>query len=127
MAMKAHSRPRGLLLVFLSLLFVFALLAPADATARNSYDYTDSSEGDPGDGVLRPTPDIIIPEPLPVPRTFGIIFTADGLFSIHSGQPNLTLPLLFYGPMAPASFSHGYPEATGLTVFTPQRGWRNAP
>jgi hypothetical protein len=86
-----------LFVILSALLITFLLGFPADSQARNNYNYTDSSEGDPGDGVLRPKPQI---EPVPEieVRTFGIEFSTI-LFAPHAdGRPNLLLPLLFFGP-----------------------------
>ncbi len=41
----------------ITLIVLLSSLAPAPAQAKNRYEYTDRSEGDPGDGVLDPAVD----------------------------------------------------------------------
>ena len=125
MAMIAHSRPRGLFVVFFLLVALSLLGNPSESQARNNYDYTDSSEGDPGDGVLRPRPKIIDPIPEIEVRTFGvefgsIIFTAD-----PQGRPNLLLPLLFFSPQ-PIWPGTGA-SSSGHGPFQPEGRWTHAP
>ena len=52
------------------LLCLLSLLAfPPSASARNTYAIRDGHEGDPGDGVLNPTP---VVEPPPAPKGTGL-------------------------------------------------------
>lgn len=53
MVSRVPSRLRAALSALALLIFLAALL-PANADAVNPYEYTDGSEGDPGDGVLDP-------------------------------------------------------------------------
>jgi hypothetical protein len=128
MALKAHSRPRGLLAPLYAL-FVFLLIALAllvlpapEALAKNVYEMQDSSEGDPGDGVLRPKPEIIDPVPEPAPRTFGVLLTFDGGLDYPHNQPLLRVPLFFFSDLIPA-------RLTGdcFTVLLPAGRWYDAP
>lgn len=48
---------------FLAAIWLLAVcLIPSMSWARNPYTYTDVVEGDPGDGVLQPAPQVV-PEP----------------------------------------------------------------
>lgn len=127
MALKAHSRPRGLFALLISLLVFASLFLATASSAKNLYDFTDSSEGDPGDGVLRPGPEILDPDPVPTPRVFGVQFTLGGLSIQHRDQIYLILPLPFYGPTSPAHFSSTRWVGNGHSLWLPERGWQNAP
>jgi len=50
-------------LIFLS--FIVGMVVPSAAIARNTYQLSDGTEGDPGDGVLNPSPDVE-PDPAPI-------------------------------------------------------------
>ena len=50
--MPSHSKRWGLLALFI--VFCLTCLTPQPVLARNTYDLNDGSEGDPGDGVLKP-------------------------------------------------------------------------
>jgi hypothetical protein len=122
MALKAHSRRRGLF-VTLSAFFLFAALLAADAAlAKNPYDMHDSStEGDPGDGVLRPVPEIE-PTPQPAPREFGLVFTLDTL-----GDYRYDLPLVLLLPVTDAS---GLPVSMSrdrYSILLPEGRYQDAP
>lgn len=56
MVSRALTRLR-IFLPALALVVLFGNLAPLPAHAFNRYEYTDGSEGDPGDGVLDPAVD----------------------------------------------------------------------
>lgn len=62
--MPSHPKRWGLL----ALLFVFlvTILTALPALAKNPYEMTDGSEGDPGDGVLKPSNPAIVSVRLPV-------------------------------------------------------------
>ena len=54
------------------LILLAALLLPfSGAQARNPYEYTDVVEGDPGDGVLQPGPEVV-PDPKPNSNNFSL-------------------------------------------------------
>lgn len=127
MAMKAHSRPRGLFALLISLLVLASLFLATASSAKNPYDFTDSSEGDPGDGVLRPRPEILDPGPVPTPKSFGVFFTLGGLSIQHRDQVFLILPLPFYGPTSPAHYSSAVWGGNQHSILRPERGWHNAP
>jgi len=86
-------------MVFLFLLVVLFLFAP-DTQARNNYDYTDVVEGDPGDGVLRPVPQV---EPNPIPKGSGLPVFVLELVDLGNGQ---YLPIFNFSriPGAPVIF-----------------------
>ena len=104
-------------LVFLLLVAVFFISAP-DAQARNTYDYTDNVEGDPGDGVLRPVPQV---EPSPIPK--GHYLPVYTLTLIDMGN-NQYLPIFQF-----SDFS-GTPVIFGpmhLQRISPDGRWHRAP
>lgn len=98
MASIAHSRPRGFSVFVSLLLFIVLLGSTSAALARNSYQYTDSVEGDPGDGVLRPQPRDIDPEPVIEDRTFGVLFDSFLIMPTPGGRSGLLIPMLFFAP-----------------------------
>jgi len=131
MALKAYSRHRGLsgsfLFAFILAIFACGFLAAAPAQAKNIYEYVDSSEGDPGDGVLRPDPRIV--EPIPVPDTNPLLMFSDLVFFGGSrfDQSYLLLPLVFYGDFFPAGID-GMPRFDHRSrILLPEGRWQNAP
>ena len=127
MAMKAHSRPRGLFALLISLLVFASLFLATASYAKNLYDLSDYSEGDPGDGVLNPGPEIMDPDPVLTPRSFGLFFTLGGLSIQHRDQVFLILPFPFYGPTSPAHYSSSMWGGNQRSLLLPERGWHNAP
>lgn len=135
MDQEAHSRPRALsrdpfqdLLASLIIFTIcFALLVAPVALAKNPYELQESSEGDPGDGVLRPAPEIIEPCPVPPPRNFGLIFTADGWGDYRYDRPILILPLLFYHNMQPIGAGRMFPTEALFSLILREGRWQNAP
>ena len=131
MVLPAHSRHRGLSgsfrFAFILAIFACGFLAAAPAQAKNIYDYVDSSEGDPGDGVLRPVPRIIVPDPVPdtLPLTLfsNMVFFGGSRFD----QSFLLLPLVFYGDIFPAG-NDGMPRFDRRSrILLPEGRWQNAP
>lgn len=122
MALKAHSRPRGLIASLFAIFLFTTLLSAGLAVAKNPYEIQDSStEGDPGDGVLRPVPEIE-PIPDPVPRTFNLVFTLDTQGVYAYGQPLVLL--------LPVTFESGQPVAPTrdrYSILVPEGRWQYAP
>lgn len=131
MALIAHSRPRGLFgsfrFAFLLAIFACGFLVAAPAQAKNIYEYEDSSEGDPGDGVLRPNPRIV--EPIPEPNTHTLLLFSNMVYFGGSrfDQSFLLLPLVFYGDFFPAG-NDGMPRFDRRSrILLPEGRWQNAP
>lgn len=124
MALIAHTRPRGLIASLLALAILAILLPAPGATARNLYEMTDSSEGDPGDGVLRPVPaiDLPVPTPKPSPVAYTVLcFTVDTCGDYRFDQPVVVfLPAAF----VPRSLFSGQGM---LTMLAPEGRWHDAP
>lgn len=132
MALPAHSRPRGLFgsFFFASLLAIFlcGILAAAPAAmAKNTYELNDSSEGDPGDGVLRPVPREI--DPVPVPNTHvshlfsSMVFYSGSRFD----QSFLLLPLVLYSDFFPTGKEGVQRFDHRSRILIPEGRWQNAP
>ena len=131
MALKAQSRPRGLFgsFLFASLLaiFVCGFLTATPVQAKTPYEYVDSSEGDPGDGVLRPIPRIV--DPVPVPNHHAshlfnsLVFYGGSRFD----QSYLLLPLVFYGEIFPAGTDGMRQIENRSRILLPEGRWQNAP
>lgn len=97
--MPAHPTRRGLLALLSLLFLVTAVTTPA--FARNRYELYDDSEGDPGDGVLKPAK----PYTLVLPQTAVVADGTDGrgtwrlpVLLLPSGLPGL--PTVFVLPGA---------------------------
>lgn len=132
MALKAQARPRGLFGSYLitSLLAVFLCVilvsAPA-ATAKNIYELYHSSEGDPGDGVLRPIPRIVDPEPVPYSHFSPLINNVLLFGGSRYDRPFLLLPILFYGEIYPSAPDRGRRFDNRSRILLPDGRWQNAP
>lgn len=118
------SRFLGLTAPLLALAVLALLLPVSPAAARNPYEYVDSSEGDPGDGVLRPVPtiDLPLPTPKPAPAAFTILcFTLDPGGDYLFDQPVVVL--------LPAGLvSRGMPAGSGPFLMMAAEGrWHDAP
>ncbi len=118
--MPAHPTRRGLLA--LVTLFVFVFMAVQPVLARNTYEIHDGTEGDPGDGVLKPVkPSVGLPRQ---PVTL--------LASEHSGWflPLFVMPA--NGPMVPVWFIAPSPASSADAGGSPavirprDRRWHHA-
>nr|MEE4268432.1 hypothetical protein [Candidatus Krumholzibacteria bacterium] len=127
MALKAHSRPRGLCIVFSLLLVVHLLGFPTVSQARNILIAMESTEGDPGDGVLSPSPKIIHFDPALLISSVAGSAWNEHPGTTRNGRYPSTATLLFYGP--PGKFGGWLvpvflPQPDGL----PGQGrWHHAP
>ncbi len=112
MVSRVLSRLRASMLAFALLIFL-ATLSPLTADAANPYEYTDRSEGDPGDGVLDPSADD------GAGGSSGIK-NPDLIASTTGGSSLLTVEFLF----VPVYVSTGQP-GQGTFIFLP-RTWNSA-
>ena len=102
------------ILVCLLTLLVF----PAEVTARNPYAMRDGHEGDPGDGVLNPAPEV---DPIPTPKEAGVpVFT---LTLIPMGDNQFQPVFQLVGYYGTPWFSN--PKTESRIVMN--RGWHRAP
>ncbi len=126
MALPARTRPRGLSIPFLLLLLLILCLAVPGAQAKNPYQMTCSTEGDPGDGVLRPVPRIDQPQE-PLPRTFGLIFALEGSDGLRYDNPVLVLPLFFLGQILPLDMMDMASPLPADILLVAEGRWTDAP
>jgi len=99
-------------------LLLFCLIFPQAASARNPYTLRDGHEGDPGDGVLNPTP---VLDPDPIPKNDLIpIFT---FRMIHQGGHHFQPVFIFTGFSNPYHLVH---PQTGFQIVMARR-WHRAP
>ena len=125
MALPARTRPRGLFIPILLLLLLILCIVVPGAQAKNPYQMTCSTEGDPGDGVLRPVPRINQPEPLP--RTFGLIFALEGADGLRYDNPVLVLPFFFMGQILPLDMVGMASPLPADILLVAEGRWTDAP
>ncbi len=126
------SRNQSCLRTFLSaiaLMIILAALAPQPVQAKNPYDFTDRTEGDPGDGVLDPSRDDSESSgksPAAASATAGTFIDA---WYLPLGEFYLVPVYLPGGPMGrgtviflPRVWSH-----TALTTRLSEGRWQHAP